>query len=196
MATHLFRYGPRIRTFLLLSFFLLPSCATVDYLPPEQGTSAELQSILAQSLEGNLKEIGFDPAGKTVEIHVRALGGHQTPRGLEKYVRSLLREWTVGKGGKVGSGDWRMDVFLPVLGSSATRRDLSYQHIPLYYSERFRAAGQLVVVVRDGKGTVAGIWRAGKGGDLADIYLMRILGPFEMQNKKPNGTRMDTDEHG
>ena len=179
MVDHLFRSGPQIRTLLLLYLFLLPSCATVDYLPPQQGTSAELQSILAQSLEGNLKEIGFDPAEKTVDIQVLALGGHQTPQGLEKYVKSLFQEWTVGKGGKVGPGEWRMDVFLPVLGTTATRRDLSYQHIPLYYSERFRAAGQLVVVVRDEKGTVAGIWRAGKGGDFADIYLMRILGPFD-----------------
>lgn len=179
MATQSLRFRPRIRALLLLSLFLLPACATVDYLPPRQGTSAELQSILAQSLEGNLKEISFDPAGKTMDIHVRALGGHQTPQGLEKYVKSLFQEWTVRRGGKVGPGEWRMDVFLPVLGSSATRRDLSYQQIPLYYSERFRATGQLVVVVRDGEGTVAGIWRAGKGGDLADIYLMRILGPFD-----------------
>ena len=179
MVNYLLRSGPQIRTFLLLSLFLLPCCATVDYLPPEQGTSAELQSILAQSLEGNLKEIGFDPAGKTVDIQVRALGGHQTPQGLEKYVKSLFQEWTVGKGGKVGPGEWRMDVFLPVLGTTATRRDLSYQHIPLYYSERFRAAGQLVVVVRDTTGRAAGVWQAGKGGDLADIYLMRILGPFD-----------------
>ena len=83
MGTHLFRCRPRIRTLLLLAFFLLPSCATVDYLPPGQGTSAELQAILAQTLEENLKEIGFDPAGKTVDIKVRALGGHQTPQGLE-----------------------------------------------------------------------------------------------------------------
>lgn len=179
MGTHLSRCRPRVRTLLLLSLFLLPSCATVDYLPPVQGTSAELQSILAQSLEGNLKEIGFDPAGKTVDVQVRALGGHQAPQGLEKYVKSLFQEWAVLKGGKIGSGDWQMDVFLPVLGTTATRRELSYQYIPLYYSERFRAAGRLVVVVRDGEGTVAGIWRAGKGGDLADIYLMRILGPFE-----------------
>jgi hypothetical protein len=179
MGTHLSRCRPRVRTLLLLSLFLLPSCATVDYLPPEQGTSAELQSILAQSLEGNLKEIGFDPAGKTVEVQVRALGGHQTPQGLEKYVKSLFQEWTVLKGGKIGPGDWQMDVFLPVLGTTATRRDLSYQYLPLYYSERFRATGRLVVMVRDATGKVAGVWQAGKGGDLADIYLMRILGPFE-----------------
>jgi len=179
MVIHFPRFGGRIRALLFLSLFLLHSCAAVDYLPPEQGTSAELQAILAQSLEANLKDISFDPAGKTVDIQVRALGGHRTPQGLEKYVKSLLREWTVRRGGKVGPGEWRMDVFLPVLGSSATRRDLSYQNVPLYYSERFRATGQLVVVVRDGEGTVAGIWRAAKGGDLADIYLMRILGPFD-----------------
>ncbi len=157
----------------------------MDYLPPEQGTSAELQSILAQSLEGNLKEIGFDPAGKTVDIQVRALGGHQTPQGLERYVKSLFQEWAVKKGGKAGSGEWRMEVFLPVLGTTATRRDLSYRNIPLYYSERFRASGQIVVIVKDGEGKTAGIWRAGKGGDLADIYLMRIFGPFDV----PSGDR-------
>jgi hypothetical protein len=178
MTAHPFPWETRI-PFLLFLFFL-SSCATVDYLPPQQGTSAELQSILAQSLEGNLKDIGFDPAGKMVDIQVRALGGQQTPLGLEKYVKSLFQEWTVRKGGKVGPGEWKMEVFLPVLGTTATRRDLSYQNIPLYYSERFRASGQLVVVVKDGEGKPAGIWQAGKGGDLADIYLMRILGPFDV----------------
>jgi hypothetical protein len=179
MKTHPFPRGVWILFLLLPFLFLLSSCATVDYLPPEQGTSAELQSILAQSLEENLKEIGFDPAGKTVDIQVRALGGHQTPRGLEKYVKSLFQEWAVKKGGKVGPGEWGMEVFLPVLGTTATRRDLSYRFIPLYYSERFRAAGQLVVVVKDREGKATGIWQTGKGGDLADIYLMRILGPFD-----------------
>jgi hypothetical protein len=169
-----------IRTLFFLSLIVLPSCASVDYLPPRQGTSAELQSILAQSLEENLKDVSFDPAGKTVDIQVRALGGHQTPLGLERYVKSLLQEWTVQKGGKVGPGAWRMDVFLPVLGTTATRRDLSFQNVPLYYSERFRGAGQLVVVVRDREGKIAGAWRAGKGSDAADIFLMRILGPFDV----------------
>jgi hypothetical protein len=180
MTAHPFPWETRIPSLLLLFLFLLSSCATVDYLPPQQGTSAELQSILAQSLEGNLKEISFDPEGKTVDIQVHALGGHQTPRGLEKYVKSLFQEWAVKKGGKVGPGEWRMEVFLPVLGTTATRRDLSFQNVPLYYSERFRAAGQLVVVVKDREGKTAGIWLAGKGGDLADIYLMRILGPFDV----------------
>jgi hypothetical protein len=180
MTAHPFPWETRIPSLLLLFLFLLPSCATVDYLPPQQGTSAELQSILAQSLEANLKEISFDPEGKTVDIQVHALGGHQTPRGLEKYVKSLFQEWAVKKGGKVGPGEWRMEVFLPVLGTTATRRDLSFQNVPLYYSERFRAAGQLMVVVKDGEGKTAGIWLAGKGSDLADIYLMRILGPFDV----------------
>jgi hypothetical protein len=78
-----------------------------------------------------------------------------------------------------------MEVFLPVLGTTATRRDLSYRFIPLYYSERFRAAGQLVVVVKDREGKATGIWQTGKGGDLADIYLMRIVGPFDA----PSGNR-------
>ncbi len=180
MTAHPFPRESRILSLLFLFLFLLSSCATVDYLPPQQGTSAELQSILAQSLEGNLKEISFDPQGKTVDIRVHALGGHQNPRGLEKYVKSLFQEWAVKKGGKVGPGEWRMEVFLPVLGTTATRRDLSYQNIPLYYSERFRAAGQLVVVVKDGEGKPAGVWLAGKGSELADIYLMRILGPFDV----------------
>jgi hypothetical protein len=179
-VTHLRWFLLRIPALLLLSFFILPSCATVDYLPPQQGTSAELQSILAQSLEGNLKEISFNPAGKTVEIQVHALGGHQTPQGLERYVKSLFQEWAVKKGGKVGPGEWKMEVFLPVLGTTATRRDLSYQNIPLYYSERFRATGQFFVLVKDGEGRTAEIWQAGKGGDLTDIYLMRILGPFDV----------------
>ena len=162
----------------LLGLLLLSSCATVDYLPPRQGTSAELQSILANSLEENIKEIHFDPAGKVVDIHVRAIGGHQTSLGLERYVKSLFQEWVVKKGGKIGLEEFRMDVFIPVLGSTATRRELSFQYIPLYYSERFRTNNQLMVVVRDGEGKLVGTWGSRPPGDWTDIYLMRMFGPL------------------
>lgn len=162
--------------FLLL---ILSSCATVEYIPPGQGTSAELQSVLAKSLEENMKEILFEPGGKSVDLHIHVLGGYQNSLGLERYVKSLFQEWIVGKGGRVGEGDFRMDVYLPVLGTTATRRDLSYQQIPLYYSERFQAANQLWVTVRDADGKRVGVWRGGQGSDLADMYFMRIFGPFD-----------------
>lgn len=158
---------------------LLPACATMEYYPPGQGTSAELQSVLAKSLEANLREIPFDPAGKTVDLQVRAWGSYQNALGLEGYVKSLFREWIVGRGGEVGEGQIQMAVFLPVLGDTAVRRDLSYQYIPLYYSERFRATARMIVVIRDAEGKTISVWHKDDGADLADIYLMRILGPFD-----------------
>lgn len=165
----------------LLLCALLSACAMVDYLPPDQGTSAELQSLLSRSLEGNIKEIPFDPSGKVVDLQVKSFGPYKNPIGVEGYVKSLFREWIVGRGGRIGPGELRMDVLLPVLGGTATRRDFSYQNIPLYYSERFEATTQLVVIVRDARGAVVDVWQ-GKGGriDLADIYLMRIFGPFDV----------------
>jgi hypothetical protein len=163
---------------LAMGLTFLSGCAFVDYLPPRQGTSAQLQSAVANSLEKNLKEIPFDPAGKTFDLHVRALGGYQNASGLERYVKSLFREWIVEKGGSVGSGSLRMDVFLPALGTTATRRDFSYRFIPLYYSERFQGSCRLVVVVRDANGKIVQIWQGGEGKELTNIYLMRILGPF------------------
>ena len=165
---------------LALIFATLPACATMDYSPPDQGTSAELQSVLAKSLEGNLREIPFDPVGKRVDLQVRAWGSYQSALGLEGYVRSLLREWIVSRGGEVGPGKFQMVVFLPVLGDTAVRRDLSYQFIPFYYSERFRAAARMIVVVRDAEGRTISVWHKGEGADLTDIYLMRILGPFDV----------------
>jgi hypothetical protein len=166
---------------LLVLWLILPSCATVDYVPPGQGTSAEQQSALAKSLEENMKEILFDPAGKAVDLHVQVLGGFQNSLGLERYVKSLFREWVVGKGGEVGPGEFRMDVFLPVLGTTATRRDLSYQNIPLYYSERFQTTARLIVMVRDAEGNMVCLWQGKQSGaDLTDIYLMRIFGPFDV----------------
>lgn len=166
---------------ILVLLLILPACATVDYVPPGQGTSAEQQAALAKSLEENMKEILFDPAGKAVDLHVQVLGGLQNSLGLERYVKSLFREWVVEKGGKVGPGEFRMDVFLPVLGTTATRRDLSYQNIPLYYSERFQTTARLIVVVRNAEGIMVCLWQGERSGaDLADIYLMRIFGPFEV----------------
>jgi hypothetical protein len=159
---------------------LLSSCAWVSYLPPRQGTSAELQSAMAKSLEEGLKDIPFAPKGKSVDIHVQAIGGYQKSLGLEKYVQSLFQEWVVEKGGTIGPGGFRINVFVPVLGTTATRRDMSYQHIPLYYSERFRVTNQTIVMVRDAKGDIVGIWQGGEKKERADIYLMRIFGPFDL----------------
>jgi hypothetical protein len=171
-------------TSLALLFSIFPACALVDYIPPSQGTSAELQSVLAKSLEGNLREIPFDPAGKRVDLRVRAWGGYQNALGLEGYVKSLLREWIVSRGGEVGPGQFQMTVFLPVLGDTAVRRDLSYQYIPFYYSERFRASARMIVVIKDAEGRTLNVWYKGEGTDLADIYMMRIFGPFDIPRKE------------
>lgn len=169
---------------LALAFALLPACARVDYYPPGHGTSAELQSILAKSLEGNLRDIPFDPVGKKVDLQVSAWGTYQNALGLEGYVKSLLREWIVGRGGEIGPGQFQMAVFLPVLGHTAVRRDLSYQYTPIYYSERFRASARMIVVIKDAEGRTLNVWHKGEGADLADIYLMRIFGPFDIPRVK------------
>jgi hypothetical protein len=104
--------------------------------------------------------------------------------GLEGYVKSLFREWIVGRGGEVGPGQFQMAVFLPVLGDTAVRRDLGYQHIPLYYSERFRAAARMIVVIKDAQGKTIDVWHRGQPSDLTDIYLMRIFGPFDVPRKE------------
>lgn len=165
---------------LVLVFVLLSACATVDYIPPRQGTSADLQWILAKSLEENMKEIPFDPAGKKVDLQVHASGGYQNSLGLEGYVKSLFREWVLSKGGKLDQGQFQMSVFLPVLGDTAVRRDLSYQFIPLYYSEKFQATARLIVVIKDAEGRTISVWQKGDGAGLSDIYLMRIFGPFDV----------------
>ena len=172
--------SPVISVFLLLSLFI-PSCAWVDYAPPEQGTSAEWQSLLAQSLEGNLQGMSFDPAGKVVDLQVRSFGPYKNSVSLERYVESLWREWIVSRGGKIGPGHFSLEILLPAFGSTATGRDLSYQYIPFYYSERLRATNRLIVVVRDAEGRVAHFWQAKPdGADLTDVYLMRIFGPFDV----------------
>ena len=165
----------------LLVCLLIQSCAFVDYAPPDQGTSAELQSILAKTLEGSIREIPFDPGGKVVDLQVRSFGPYKNSLGLERYVRSLFREWIVSQGGKIGPGQFSLEVLLPVLGNTATSRDFSYQYIPFYYSERLQATNRLIVVIRDAEGVVVRLWQGKQdGADLADIYLMRIFGPFDV----------------
>lgn len=165
----------------LLVYLLIPSCAFVDYVPPDQGTSSELQSILAKSLEGSIKEIPFDPAGKVVGLQVRSFGPYKNSLGLERYVKSLFHEWIVSRGGKIGPGQFSLEILLPAFGNTATSRDFSYQYIPFYYSERLQATNRLIVVIRDAGGMVVHFWQAKPdGADLADIYLMRIFGPFDV----------------
>ncbi len=172
--------SPVLSALLLLSLFL-PSCASVDYVAPDQGTSAEWQFLLAQSLEGSTQRIPFDPAGKVVDLRVRSFGPYKNSLGLEKYVESLWREWVVSRGGRIGPGQFSLEILLPVSGSTATERDLSYQYIPFYYSEKLRATNRLMVIVRDAEGKVAHFWQAKPdGADLTDIYLMRIFGPFDV----------------
>ena len=167
---------------LVLAF--LPACASRQYSDPELGTSTDLQIMLAKSLEGNLREIPFDPGGKRVDLQVHAWGAYESALGLEGYVRSLFREWIVSRGGEVGPGQFQMTVFLPVLGHSAVRRDLSYQYTPIYYSERFRATARMIVVIKDAEGKTLEVWQKGEGAESADIFLMRIFGPFDIPNEK------------
>jgi hypothetical protein len=77
-----------------------------------------------------------------------------------------------------------MAVFLPVLGHTAVRRDLSYQYTPIYYSERFRATARMIVVIKDAGGKTVEVWQKGEGADVAEIFLMRIFGPFDIPTKK------------
>ena len=166
---------------LLVLFLSIPSCATVDYVPPGQGTSAEWQSLLAQSLEGSIREVPFNPAGKVVDLQVRSFGPYKSSFGLERYVKSLFHEWIVGRGGRIGPGQFTLEAFLQAFGNTATSRDFSYQYIPFYYSERLQATNRLIVVIRDAEGRLAGFWQGKPDGvDLADIYLMRIFGPFDV----------------
>jgi hypothetical protein len=170
-----------IRLVFLLLSLLIPSCALVDYVPPDQGTSAEWQSLLAQSLEGSIRGVPFDPAGKVVDLQVRSFGPYKNSVGLERYVESLWREWIMSGGGKIGPGQFSLEILLPAFGSTATGRDLSYQYIPFYYSERLRTTNRLTVVIRDAEGRVVHFWQAKPdGADLTDIYLMRIFGPFDV----------------
>jgi len=171
---------PVLSAFILFSL-LTPSCAWVDYAPPEQGTSAEWQSLMAQSLEGSIQSIPFDPAGKVMDLQVRSFGPYKNSVSLERYVESLWREWIVSRGGKIGPGQFSLEILLPAFGSTATGRDLSYQYIPFYYSERLRATNRLAMVIRDAEGRVVHLWQAKPdGADLTDIYLMRIFGPFDV----------------
>ncbi len=179
--------GERMRgNFPVLSVFLwlslaIPSCALVDYVPPDQGTSAEWQSVLAQSLDRSTQGIPFDPAGKVVDLHIRSFGPYKNSVGLERYVESLWREWIVSRGGKIGPGHFSLEVLLPAFGSTATGRDFSYQYIPFYYSERLRATNRLVAVIRDAEGRGVQFWQAEPdGADFTDIYLMKIFGPFDV----------------
>ncbi len=173
--------NPLLFLIFLLLALLTPSCAFVDYVPPDQGTSAEWQFVMAQSLEGSIQGIPFDPSGKVVDLQVRSFGPYKRSSGLERYVQSLFHEWIVSRGGKVGSGQFSMEILLLAFGNTATSRDFSYQYIPFYYSERFQATNRLTVMIRDAGGRMVRFWQSKPdGADLADIYLMRIFGPFDV----------------
>ncbi len=154
-----------------------------------------MQSLVAKSLEETLKEISFNPEGKRADVHVEAVGGYETSLGLERYVKSLFQEWVVSRGGSIGKDGFRMDVFIPVLGATATSRELSYQYIPIYYSEHFRTTRDVFVAVRDREGQVVYSWRGGQAGDWADMYLMRM---FRSLDHPPadgaDRSRSDSDE--
>jgi hypothetical protein len=141
----------------------------------EQAPAAEALRRLESILKGDRRikeEIGGKSATRIVP---RLLLDKGSPRSIcslglvlgNRYPHSVwapsIQKWVVEKGGKVGPGGFRTDIFLPVLGSTATGRDLSYNYIPLYYSERFRSSGQLIVLVKDGDGKLFGLWRGGEG---------------------------------
>jgi len=106
-----------------------------------------------------------------LDVKARVFGVHQTRRD---FIPLVYAEFTEG-------GEYVMEIYLPVLGDTATQRDLSYRGVPLYYSEDFKGSVRLIGRVRDLQGRTVSHWQEGQEAQCEDVYWMRIFGPYELQ---------------
>lgn len=176
----------KMAPFVWAALFCIQGCATVMSHGPGSGASADAQRIAAESLERGVAPFADLAAGRDVSIKLIGSPGRAVPDPFLLYSGNLLREAVVSGGGRyVGEdgGDLRIEVHAAQPGTSVTERNLIVPltqtvRVPLFYSEGFGGASELIVIARDARGNILPRRppEGEKGG--TEYYLFRVIGPF------------------
>jgi hypothetical protein len=172
---------------LLLS---LPSgCATKVYTAAKTGSSADLQEVLARSIEEAFASVPEEVWAHRISLEVIPSGGEVM--GVSAYIRQFLTETISRHGGSLQPPhELFIQVIVPASGSLITERRLSLTmnlggvaniRIPLFYGETFKGVTQTVIYYRNEKGELRQLARGEKKNAFHEIYWFWMIGPYESE---------------
>lgn len=178
--------GGTMIAFLCAVLICLHGCATVTSHGPGNGTTADAQALAAENLEKGLLPFWEPASGKDVSIKIPREQGRIVRDPTVRYAANLLREIVISGGGRyIGEegGDLRIEILAVQAGVNATERNFMAPvsqtvRVPLFYSEGFGAASELIVLARDGRGNLLRRAPRQEGTGETEYYLFRWIGPF------------------
>lgn len=170
---------------ILLS--LSTGCATKVYTSTKTGSSADLQEVLANSIEEAFTSVPGEVWGRRISLEVPPSQGETL--GISAYIRQYLEETISHHGGSLEPPhELYVRVFVPATGNLITERRLSLTmniggvaniRIPLFYGETFKGVTQTIICYRDEKGKLCQLSRGEKKNVFHEIYWFWMLGPYE-----------------
>ena len=170
-----------------LVFSLSLGCATKVYNSAKSGPSADLQQVLANSIEEAIAAVPEEVWGHHISLQVTAPpGGGQ---GLAAYMRQYLAETISRHGGSLEPPyDLQISVIIPTSGNLITERRLSLTmnvggignlRLPLFYGETFKGLTRTWILCRDKEGRLCQVLLGEQKRTSHEIYWFWMLGPFE-----------------
>jgi hypothetical protein len=170
-----------------LLLFLLPGCATKMYDNAKTGESADLQELLAKSIEEAFASIPEEIWSHRISLEIAAPRGDG--RGLSPYIRQHLTEKINSHGGTLESPhEVYMRVVVPASGTLITERRLSLTanvggignlRLPIFYGETFKGLTRTLIFCRDEEGRLQQVLRGEQKKTSHEIYWFWVVGPFE-----------------
>jgi len=170
-----------------LLLFLSLGCATKIYDSAQSGPSADLQEVLANSIEEAFAAVPEEVWGHRISLQIVAPPGKGG--ALARYIRQSLREVIARHGGSLEPPyDLQIMILMPASGNFITERRLSLTvniggvgnvRVPLFYGETFKGLTQTVILCRDGEGRLCQVLKGEQRRSSHEIYWFWMLGPFE-----------------
>ncbi|MDH7498947.1 MAG: hypothetical protein QHH30_00995 [candidate division NC10 bacterium] len=180
----------RISLLLVCASLLLclsSGCATKIYDSPQSGSSADLQQVLANSIEEAFTSVPEEVWGHRISLQIAAPPGKGD--ALAAYIRQYLREIIAREGGSLEPPyDLQITILVPASGNFVTERRLSLTlniagagnvRLPLFYGETFKGLTQTLILCRDGEGRLFQVLKGEQKRATHEIYWFWMLGPFE-----------------
>jgi hypothetical protein len=170
-----------------LLLFLSLGCATKIFNSTTSGPSADIQEVLAHSIEEAFSAVPKEVWGHRISLQITAPPGKGY--GLSAYIRQYLAEKIARHGGSLEPPhDLQVSIIVPASGNFITERRLSLTlnvggignvRVPLFYGETFKGLTRGLILCRDEEGRLCQALQGEQKKASHEIYWFWMLGPFE-----------------
>jgi len=168
---------------------LLLGCTTKIFNSVTSGPSADIQEVLAHSIEEAFSAVPEEVWGHRISLQITAPPGRGY--GLSGYIRQYLAETIARHGGSLQPPyDLQVAIIVPASGNFITERRLSLTvnigglgnvRVPLFYGETFKGLTRALILCRDEEGRLCQVLKGEQKRVSHEIYWFWMLGPFESE---------------